>query len=242
MQFLCQSQTSNSHAIVPKNYFVQNGALALKYYCTIASRAVIYPSRAMQSHFASAWIDTTQGLMIMSKTKSTVLTPEAQAAINAAMMPTPQAPAPVVVKARGPIGITRAKDVPWGTDKALVMVHLASVRALSPDTAAPMFDGEQRAEHMRKAAQLAAPYALSKGANWCMRHFSYHASAAGLIGVLPNKFGQSHGYYLTPAGVAYYAERMASAPIVGLPTVLVESPKPEPTPTPAPKKGKGKGK
>lgn len=172
-------------------------------------------------------------------TKTPVLTPEAQAAINAAMMPTPVVP--VVVKARGPIGITRAKDVPWGVDKALVMIHLASVGALSPDTAAPMFDGDQRAAHMRMAAQLAAPYALSKGANWCMRHFSYHASAAGLIGVLANKFGQSHGYYLTPAGIAYYAERMAAAPIVGLPAVLVEAPKPEPTTEPkAPKKGKGK--
>lgn len=155
-----------------------------------------------------------------------------QASTAPAVAPVATAPAaaPVVpttpaVVAKGQHGVLRSKDLPWCAKKAALFAGLVALNATTAGT-----------------AQSSRALALQCGlTDRDVRHYAYHAQAAGLTGVhqLPNVRG--YGFSITPAGIAM----LANPPVVATPTVApvaAVAPVVAPVAPQLPKASKGKGK
>lgn len=85
---------------------------------------------------------------------------------------------------KGEYGVTRLKDLPWNRKKVLVFKALKSLKAVSSDTAVST----------KSAAEKCG---LSPRD---VRHYSYHAKAAGLVEVVKSEDGTGYKIFITEAG------------------------------------------
>jgi hypothetical protein len=86
-----------------------------------------------------------------------------------------------------PHGVERAKDVAWTEKKVAVFKALKALKAVNADAAVT-------------ATQLITKDANLTGRD--VRHYCYHAKAAGLTGIVKLEGQAGYGFYLTKSGLA----------------------------------------
>jgi hypothetical protein len=84
------------------------------------------------------------------------------------------------------VGTEREKDLPWGDKKVAIFKALKQLKAVGATASKP-------------GVEVAAKAGVTPRD---VRHYCYHAKAAGLVGVGPGSGFAGYGFYLTAKGAA----------------------------------------